>query len=46
MPLEKYEDFLDLSIKDLTNYLSVCGLNTSGRTVESVSRAFTAFELT
>ena len=31
----KYEDFLDFSIKDfLTNYLSVCGLNTSSRKVE------------
>ena len=45
MPLEKYEDFLDLSIKDLTNYLSVRGLNTSGRKVELVARAFAAFEL-
>ena len=45
MPLEKYEDFLDLSIKDSTNYLCVCGLNTSGRKVELVARAFPAFEL-
>ena len=45
MPLEKYDDLLDLSIKDLTNYLSVCGLNTSGRKVELVARAFPAFEL-
>ena len=29
MSLEKYKDFLDLLIKDLTKYLSVCGLNTS-----------------
>ena len=35
MPLMKYEDFLDFSIKDfLTKYLSVCGLNTSSRKVE------------
>ena len=40
MPLGKYEDFLDLSIKDL-NYLSVHG---SGRKVELVPRAFPAFE--
>ena len=46
MPLEKYEDFLDLLINDLTNYLSVCGLNTSGRKVELVARAFAAFEVT
>ena len=45
MPLEKYEDFFDLSIKDLTNYLAVRGLNTSGRKVELVARAFAAFEL-
>ena len=45
MPLEKYEDFLDLSIKDSTNNLSVCGLNTSGRKVELVARAFPAFKL-
>ena len=45
MPLGKYEDFFDLCIKDLTNYLSVSGLNTSGRKVELVARAFPAFEL-
>ena len=39
------EDFLDLSIKDLTNYLSVCGLNTSGRKVGLVARGFPALEL-
>ena len=41
MHLGKYEDLLDLSIKDLTNYLSACGLNTSDR----IARAFPAFEL-
>ena len=45
MPLGKYEDFFDLCIKDLTNYLSVSGLNTSGRKVELVARAFPAFAL-
>ena len=45
MSLEKYEDFLDLSIKDSTNFLSVCGLNTSVRKVELVARTFSAFEL-
>ena len=45
MPLEKYEDFLHLSIKDSTNYLSVRGLNTSGKKVLLVARAFSAFEL-
>ena len=45
MTLEKYEDFLDLSIRDSTNYLSVRGLNTSGRKAESVAWVFPAFEL-
>ena len=45
MPLEKYEDLLDLSIKDSTNYFSVRDLNTSDRKVELVARAFLAFQL-
>ena len=45
MPLEKYKDFLDLPIKNSTNCLSVCGINTSGKKVELVQRAFPAFEL-
>ena len=45
MPLEKYEDFLDLCIKDSTNSSSVCGLSTSGRKVELIARAFPAFKL-
>ena len=45
MPLGKYEDFLDLLMKDLINYLSVRDLNTSGRKVGLVARAFPAFEL-
>ena len=45
MPLGKYVDFFDLSVKDLTNYLPVHGLNTSGRLVELVARVFTALEL-
>ena len=40
MPLEKYEDFLDLSIERLTNYLSG-----RGKKVELVARAFAASEL-
>ena len=40
IPLKKYEDFLDLSIKDLTNYLLVRGLNTSSRKVELVAMAY------
>ena len=45
MPIGKYEDFLDLSIKDLTNYLLFCGLNTSGRKVGLVARTSPAFEI-
>ena len=45
MPIGKYEDFLDLSIKDLTNYLLVCGLNTSGRKVGLVARTSPPFEI-
>ena len=41
MPLEKYEDFFDLSIKDL----SVRGFNTSSRKPELVAETFPAFEL-
>ena len=45
MPLGKYEDFFDFSIKDLTNYLSVRGFNTSSRKPELVAKTFPAFEL-
>ena len=39
--------FIDLGriVRDLTNYLSACGLNTYGRKVVLVARAFPAFEL-
>ena len=45
MTLTTYEDFLELSFKQLTDYLSVRGLNTSGRKVELIARAFAAMEL-
>ena len=45
MHLGKYEDLLDLPIKDLTNYLSARGLNTYGRKEELATRTFLAFEL-
>ena len=45
MSLEKYKDFFDLPIKNSTNYLLACGLNTSGKKVELVEKAFPAFEL-
>ena len=45
MSLQKYEDLLELSVKQLMDYLSVSGLNTSGKKVELAARAFAAFEL-
>ena len=45
MPLTTFEDFLELSVKQLTDYLSVLGLNTSGRKVELIARALAAIEL-
>ena len=45
MPLHSYEDILDLTVKQLTDYLSVRGLNSSGRKVELVARAFAAMEM-
>ena len=42
MPLTTYEDFLELSVKQLTDFLSVYGLNTSGRKLELIARAFAA----
>ena len=45
MPLEKYEDFLDMQIKDLQDYLAVRGLNISGRKTELVARPLAVFEL-
>ena len=37
MPLTIYADFLEFSFKQLTGYLSVCGLNTSERKVELIA---------
>ena len=45
MSLQKYEKFLELSVKQLVNYLFVHGLNTSGKKVELVSQACAVFEL-
>ena len=45
MPLTTYEGFLELSVKQLTDYLSFLGLNTSGRKVELIARALAAMEL-
>lgn len=43
--MEMYEDFLDLSMGNLKDYLSLRGLSTTGRKVELVARAFSAFEM-
>ena len=45
MPLTIYEDFIEPSFKQLTDYLSVRGLNASGGKVELIARAFAAVEL-
>ena len=45
MPLEKYEDLLDFSMKDSANHFSVRDLNTSDRKAELVAREFLAFQL-
>ena len=37
MPLTTYEDFLELFFKQLTDYLLVRGLNTSGRKVQMIA---------
>ena len=45
MSLNKYEDFLELSVKQLTDFLAVRGISSSGRKVELVAKAFAAVEL-
>ena len=42
--MEAYDDFLELSVGCLKDYLNVGGLQTTGRKVELVARAFTACE--
>ena len=45
MPLTTYEDFMELSLKQLSDYLSARGLSTSGKKVELIVRTFAAMEL-
>ena len=45
MALSTYEDFLQLGMNCLQDYLSARGLNTTGRKIELVARAFAAFEM-
>ena len=40
-----YEDFLQLGVNCLQNYLSVRGLNIIGRKIVLVAQAFAAFEM-
>ena len=42
--MEAYDDFLELSVGSLKDYLNVRGLQTTGRKVELVARAFAACE--
>ena len=45
MPLHSYKDVSDLTVKQLTDYLSVRGLNSTGHKVELVAWAFAAKEM-
>ena len=42
--MEACDDFLELSVGSLKDYLNVRGLQTTGRKVELVARAFVACE--
>ena len=45
MALNTYGDFLQLGMNCLQDYLSVRGLNTTGRKIELAARDFAAFEM-
>ena len=45
MALNAYDDFLELGMNCLQDYLSGRGLNTTGRKIELVAQAFAAFEM-
>ena len=45
MALTKYEDFLDLSVKQLNNFFGCTWHLASGRKVELVAKAFATVEL-
>ena len=45
MALSTYEDFLQLGMNSLQDYLSARDLSTTGRKIELVARAFAAFEM-
>ena len=43
--VEGYDDFSTLTVGTLKDFLSLRGLSTTGRKIELVARAFSAFEL-
>ena len=45
MPLETYQDFLELDVNELKDYLSVRDVNLRGNKIELVAKAFIAMEL-
>ena len=45
MVLSTYEDFLQLGMNCLQDYLSARGLNTTGEKTELVAQVFAAFEM-
>ena len=45
MTLITYEDFMELSVKQLSDYPSVHGLETSGRKLKSIAQAFATIKL-
>lgn len=45
MPLETYQDFLELNVNELKDYLSVRDVNLCGNKIKLVAKAFIAMEL-
>ena len=45
MALSTYQEFFQLTVKQLKRYLAVRGLNQDGRHAELVARAFVAMEM-
>lgn len=44
MSMKVYEDFMDLGLNNLTDYLSIRGMEVTGKKVILVARAFYAYE--
>ena len=45
MSPSKYEDFLHMGMNNLTDFLAVRGLSSTGRKIELVARAYAAVEM-